>query len=337
MVHSKGLYSVKFINKLDYVSKYTIEINLRAKSSVYDSQLRLNQQRYLIKESGKDYCIIGGSVEVFNSKKLTFDVNYPFKVNEKFHNYQIDKCYIETKIINNTIYPLTITDIYLSPKTKPNIKFPLIDNLSQLIEEQNQYIMELFSEKNVSNSTLSKFLTIQQDEEINFIFKNKDPSLYYDEKNYVLYIKWLNLFDANEKEFTYEFNNGLNTLNDYYKIIVMEKPENKIFINQNFKITIKLESRNLNKKYFISLSQEALKDNDKSNEREIEIIDIIEKRIELSQKYPSNNFILICKSEFLGNVLLPKLKFLLYEDNSNKPIINVYSNLLYFNCDEKNE
>ena len=184
---------------------------------------------------------------------------------------------------------------------------------------------------------MSNFLTIQQDEEINFIFKNKDPSLYYDEKNYVLYIKWLNLFDANEKEFTYEFNNGLNTLNDYYKIIVMEKPENKIFINQNFKITIKLESRNLNKKYFISLSQEALKDNDKSNEREIEIIDIIEKRIELSQKYPSNNFILICKSEFLGNVLLPKLKFLLYEDNSNKPIINVYSNLLYFNCDEKNE
>ena len=145
MVHSKGLYSVKFINKLDYVSKYTIKINLRAKSSVYDSQLRLNQQRYLIKESGKDYCIIGGSVEVFNSKKLTFDVNYPFKVNEKFHNYQMDKCYIETKIINNTIYPLTITDIYLSPKTKPNIKFPLIDNLSQLIEEQNQYIMELFS------------------------------------------------------------------------------------------------------------------------------------------------------------------------------------------------
>ena len=140
MVHSKGLYSVKFINKLDYVSKYTIEINLRAKSSVYDSQLRLNQQRYLIKESGKDYCIIGGSVEVFNSKKLTFDVNYPFKVNEKFHNNQMDKCYIETKIINNTIYPLTITDIYLSPKTKPNIKFPLIDNLSQLIEKQNQYI-----------------------------------------------------------------------------------------------------------------------------------------------------------------------------------------------------
>ena len=57
----------------------------------------------------------------------------------------MDKCYIETKIINNTIYPLTIADIYLSPKTKPNIKFPLIDNLSQLIEKQNQYLMELFS------------------------------------------------------------------------------------------------------------------------------------------------------------------------------------------------
>ena len=85
------------------------------------------------------------------------------------------------------------------------------------------------------------------------------------------------------------------------------------------------------------MSQEALKDNDKFNDREIEIIDIIEKKIELSQKYPSNNFILICKSDFLGNVCLPKLKFNLYEENNNNPTVNIYDALLSFNFVEKEE
>lgn len=337
LIHSKTVYSVKFISKLDCVSKYTIDINLRAKSSVYDFQLQLNQQKYIIKESGKDYCIVGGSVEVFNTKKLTFDVHYPFKVNEKFHNYQMDKCYIETKIINNTIYPLTITNLYLCPKTKPEIKLPLVDDVSQLNKNQNQNLINLFSNKENITSILSNYLTLLPEEEINVIFKIEEPSFYYDEKNYTLFIKWLNLFDANEKEYIYEFNNGLNTLNDYYKINVAEKPENNIVINQNFKITLKLENKNLKKKYFVSLSPEILRDNDKATDREVEIIDIIEKKIELSQKYPSNNFILICKSDFLGNVVLPRLKFLLYEENNNDPTPYVYDSLLYFNCIEKEE
>ena len=68
----------------------------------------------------------------------------------------------------------------------------------------------------------------------------------------------------------------------------------------------------MSKKYSVSLSQESLRDNDKTSDWEIEIIDVVEKKIELSQKNPSNNFILICKSDFLGNVILPRLKFILY-------------------------
>ena len=298
----------------------------------------MNSQRYTIKDTGKDYCIVGGSVEVFNSKKLTFDVNYPFRVIEKFHNYQMNKCYIETKVINNTIYPLTITDLYLSPKskTKSGIKLPLIEDIVQLNKNRNQSLLKTFSDNENKDNILSKYLTLQSEEETNIIFKVEDPALYYDEKDYILYIKWLNLFDANEKEYCYEFSNSLNTFNDYYKITVLEKPEKNIIINQNFKITLKLESKNLSKKYSVSLSQEALRDNDKSSDREIEIIDIIEKKIELSQKNPSNNFILICKSDFLGNVILPRLKFILYEDNNN-PTPNVYDSLLHFNCVEKEE
>ena len=338
LIHRKTVYSVKFTSKLDCVSKYTIDINLRARSSVYDYQYKMNSQRYTIKDTGKDYCIVGGSVEVFNSKKLTFDVNYPFRVIEKFHNYQMNKCYIETKVINNTIYPLTITDLYLSPKskTKSGIKLPLIEDIVQLNKNRNQSLLKTFSDNENKDNILSKYLTLQSEEETNIIFKVEDPALYYDEKDYILYIKWLNLFDANEKEYCYEFSNSLNTFNDYYKITVLEKPEKNIIINQNFKITLKLESKNLNKKYSVSLSQEALRDNDKSSDREIEIIDIIEKKIELSQKNPSNNFILICKSDFLGNVILPRLKFILYEDNNN-PTPNVYDSLLHFNCVEKEE
>ena len=80
-----------------------------------------------------------------------------------------------------------------------------------------------------------------------------------------------------------------------------------------------------------------MRDNDKTYDREIEIIDIIEKKIELSQKNPSNNFILICKSDFLGNVYLPRLKFLLFEENNSIPNGQVYDALLCFNCIEKEE
>jgi hypothetical protein len=333
LIHKKTVYSVKFSRKLNDVSKYTIEINLKARSSYYDYQY--NSQKYMIKDKGKDYQVVDGCLEIFHSKKLTFDVNYPFKIYEKFHNYQMNICYIETKIANNTIYPLTLTDLYISPKSKPNIKLPVIDDLEQLNKNQNQKITKLLSGQDDNKSFLSKFLTLQQDDEANVIFKVEDPKIFYGEKIFILHIKWLNLFDCNEKNFSYEFNNRLNTFNNLYNITVVEKPEKDIVINQNFKITLKLEGKNLKKKCFVSLMQESLRDNDKFNEREIEIIDIIEKKIELSQKSPSNNFILICKSDFLGNVYLPRLKFVSLEDNSNKPNINIYDALLNFNCIEK--
>ena len=239
LIHSKNSYSVKFISNLDYVSKHTIDISLRARSSVYDYQYNINKQKFIIKESTKDYCIVDGSVEVFNTKKLTFDVHHPFKINKKFYNYQMNICYIEAKIINNTIYPLTITDLYLSPKSKTNTKINLVDDLHQLNKNLNQKLLKNCLEEN--ESILSKYLTLQPEEEANILFKIEDPSIYYDESAFILYIKWLNLFDANEKVYINEFKNELNTFNDYYKITVLDSPKRDIIQNQNFKITLKLE------------------------------------------------------------------------------------------------
>ena len=328
------VYSIKFFNRLEFASKYTILIELKVKSSTYDYQYNEAKQNNLIKDE-KDFIVDGESIEIPISKRLTFDVNYPFKIIEKFYNYQLNTCFIELKIINRTIYPLTLTDIYLIPKLSPSKKFTLVDSLQQISQNQSQNLFDFSKEPPPcppSPTPCSKYLTLQTDEEIAILFKISEPDLFYNEDKYVLNIKWLNLFDLDEKEFLYEFSNTLNTYNNYYKITVVEKPEKYIILNQNFNIILKIETKNPNKKYIISLSQEALRDNDKSNDKEIEIIDIKEKEIELNQKKTEDNFILVCKSDILGNVYLPRLKFLLYEDNNNNPTGNVFDALLSFNC-----
>ena len=335
VILDKGeVYSVKFSSNLEFSSKYSILIELKVRSATYDYQYNEAKQKNLVKDE-KDFIVDGENVEIPISKKLTFDVIYPFKVLEKFYNYQMNTCFIELKIINITIYPLTLTDLYLCPKTNTNLKLVLVDGLQEISQNQSQNLFPGINPQ--SPIPASKFLTLQPDEEVSVLFKIADPSLFLNEEKYILYINWLNLFDINEKEFNYEFSNTLNTFNNYYKITVLEKPDKNININENFKIVLKVETKNPNKKYIISLSKEALRDNDKSNDRELEIIDIKEKKIELNKITPENQFILICKSDVLGHVYLPRLKFLLYEDNNSNPTGNVFDALLSFNCVQKKE
>jgi hypothetical protein len=319
-IKPKQAHTVKMSISLDYVSKYTIDINLRTRSSAYNTQFNMLKLQGLVKDFTKEYHIVNGNVETFNNKRLTFDVNYPFKINEKFHNYQMNICYIEIRIKNNTIYPLTIYTLSLIPKSKKNLKIsdlllssskekitkiPLVQSLEEINKNENENL-----DKKIKNTFKSRLITIEPDEEINLLFKNSEPNLFGTETQYILEINWLNLFDPNPKKFTYEFNNNINTFNEYYKITVFEKPKGDIIKNQNFNVVLKLESKNPEKKYVISLNQEPLKDNDKSNDREIEIIDIIEKKIELNKEKQNGKFMLICKSDRIGNVYLPRLKFL---------------------------
>ena len=336
LLDKNEVYSMKLVCKFEFASKYTIYIELKVKSATYDYQYNEAKQKNLVKDE-KDFIVDGESVIIPISKKLTFDVIYPIKVYEKFHNYQMNTCFIELQIINISIYPLTLTDLYLNPKSKPEEKLLLVDSLQELSKNQSQ---NLFSDLNFQSKSSdfipsSKYLTLQPDEEMNVLFKITDSSLFLEEEKYILNIKWLNLFDVNEKDYIYEFSNTLNTYNNYYKITVLEKPEKNIIINENFKIILKLETKNINNNYIISLSQETLRDNDKSNDKEIEIIDITEKKIKLNKDIPQNNFVLICKSNVLGNVYLPRLKFLLYEDTKSNPTGNVFDALLTFNCIQK--
>ena len=348
-IRPKNAFSVKMEIFLDIVGKYMIDINLRVRSSAYNTLYNTLKLKGKVRDSPKEFRIVDGNVESLNNKKLTFDVNYPFKIKETFHNKQLNECFIDIKIKNNTIYPITICDLFLSPKIKKTQSSKISDillldknnnnqeiinhiPLVQTLEEinNNEFIPLDKSINNAINNT--KYTTLESDEEINLLFKITGSNIYNIEPIFILEIKWLNLFDAKIKKFLYEFPNQLNTFNKFYKISVIEKPEGNIIKGQNFYIKLKLETKNPLKKYVITLRQDIMKDDDKSSDREIEIIDIIEKKIELNSNKTFDNFMLICKSDIIGNVYLPRLKFLVLEDGGITQSGNTYDTLLFFNC-----
>jgi hypothetical protein len=264
----------------------------------------------------------------------------PFSIKERFFNINVNHCFIHIKIKNVTDNILTINDLGINLKEK-NDKMKSVKNIDDKIKmlksgnDKIKLVKSLEEIKNLGqkNENDSKYLSLQPKEELMVLFKIEDPDIYYEKSDYILYISWLKKFDFNSKLFFYDFSNTLNTFNNYFKLSIAEKPEGDIILNQNFRIVINLKTKNKNAKYNISISQEPIQDDDeKSEDREIEIIDIIEKQIELNSKVPSNNFILICKSDILGNIYLPKLKFTLTEGDKNMPIYNIYDSLLSFNC-----
>ena len=256
-------------------------------------------------------------MEFLIKKKLTFEVSNPFKIDEKYHNYPENKYLIEIIIFNCTSYTLTILDIFLTTKDNKD-KILLVEDLEEI--KCNKY---------GQNQNDSKYLSLQPEEQIIVLFEIDDGEKYKDEKKFFLNISWLHIFDFQPKIYTYEFNNIFCTYNEYYKISIKEKPNGDIFLNQNFKIILNLESKNQDKIYNINIMKEAKKN------RDIKIIEINDNNIELNPNFPSKNVILVCNSDILGNVNLPKLKFVLYEENKNILIEDFFESLISFNCVEK--
>ena len=317
-------YYIRIKYKFTIATKYYIEVKFHSTSKTYNQLYYKCKQRDMVKEETDYYKIKEGFVEYINYKKFNFDVINPIFIQEKFYNFELNICYIEILLYNSYLCPITICDLFLTTKENKEQRIKMVKNIDEI--KSNKLLND------------SKYIILEADEQLNVLFKIDDPDKFNDENSFVLNILWLKDFDFTPKTFLYEFSNNLNVYNDYYKMTVVEKPSGDIIISQNFKIVINLKTKNLKQKYLISLSQEPIKDEDKTNDREIEIIDIIEKKIELNSKTPSNNFVLICKSDILGNVYLPPLKFSLYEGDKTNPKENVYKALLSFNCisDNKN-
>ena len=332
--------SITFNSKIKTASKFQLQIHCDSTSKLYDNIYFKKKQRNLIKDSTENYCIRNNNVIFHEFQKFNFEVYNPFSIKERFFNINVNQCFIHIKIKNVTDNILTINDlgINLKEKTDKVKSVKNIDDKIKLLKSGNDKIKLVKSLEEIKNlghknENDSKYISLQPKEELMALFKIEDPDIYYEKSDYILYISWLKKFDFDSKLFLYDFSNKLNVFNNYFKLSISEKPEGDIILNQNFRIVINLKTKNKNAKYNISISQESIQDDDdKSEDREIEIIDIIEKQIELNSKVPSNNFILICKSDILGNIYLPKLKFTLTEGDKNNPIYNIYDSLLSFNC-----
>lgn len=108
-------------------------------------------------------------------------------------------------------------------------------------------------------------------------------------------------------------------INDLFSLSLIEKPKNdKIYKDEYFNIILQLTNKtqkNLKLKILY----------DKVSDRELDVIDIVEKEFELKDKM---NVTFICKSETYGNIFFPKLSVV--EENLKKTIC--YEKLFNFIC-----
>ena len=322
IIPSNTSYTINLRAPISFLGKYKLEIFFNKLSPAYDDYYYKVSQRNIVKENANNYNIIDGHVQFCDSKTFSFESFKPFKISEFFHNLEVNKSLIEIRITNIYSFPLTILDTFLTPNNNNNNeKIPLVINLEQMAKNNNKL-------------NDSKYLVLQPGEQIRILFNVNNTDLFYDTKKFTLSITWLNNFDFNKKIYIYDFKNNINSYNEYYRLVIAEKPNNDIILNQNFRIIINLIVKKYSKKFNITMNKDPT-ENNKSINKEIEIIDITEKMIELDSKIPSYNFILICKSDILGKVYLPNFKFCLYEGDKNIPIEFVYENLLTFNCISK--
>ena len=320
IIESKKYHSLKIKSRLNYPSdKYILEVTFYVYSQIFEQFFNKSKQKSALKN--KNFRVINGSFELIIKKIILFKVFNPFKIEEIFHNIDGDKCIIEVKISNVTSKQLSILDIFLTPKEKENQKIPYVQSLEEI--KCNKY-------GNIKDDT--KYLILQPEEQIIVLFEIENTLLYSDEDTFLLNISWIKYFDFITKLNIHEINNNCNTYNKYYRIAIVEKPNGDIIFNKIFKVVINLQIKNLEKIYTIYINEDKTNNDNKSDEKEIKIIYFVEKKIQLNSINSSANFTLICKSENLGSVSLPKLRFGLYEDINNSPIENYFDPSLSFNC-----
>ena len=307
----KGLTSISFKLKfiIDSIAKYLIDITMICQSKNYDNIYRKEiSSQQPIRNSTDKYKIIDGKVELNFSKRLTFETLFPVKTTERFFNNQMKECFIEETIINQSNRTLILFDMKL------------------FCQSQQSECFELINEENLTN------IIIEPNIELNVIFKISNPNIFLNEKYFILQINWGNLFDINPKKFIKNIENGIEVYNSNFTLNIVDTPEKNILENQSFKVIFSLNKKS-KKNLVIFVEIESLKDNEKSNDREIEIIDIVDKKIELTKDNPLNTFCLICKSDVLGNVTLPKIKLTIFDSHNNEQLdIYSYEKLLTFNC-----
>ena len=337
-------YSIRTKHDLKHSAKYTINVIFRTKSPFYNQVFYELKQKKNIKENHREYSVKNNEIEFKINKIFSFQVFSPFIVKEAFKLNQMKEEYlIEMNIKNPTKHLLTIPDLIITSKNKKaNIK-PVL-NLTEIQNDENGQL---------ENNT--NLFSLQPNEEVNLLFKSESNDIFLNEKYFILYIKWLDLFDFSPKVFEYEFINGLDIFNDYFIFQIVERPMGNIIQNNNFPIVFQFTKKQKNKNYAIIIKEfknnEPLSEKDdnlynnknrndstniliKNDKKEI-YIKIKEYKIEINENSPKCNVNIICRSDELGIVSFPKIHITLFEienNNENKISEYTYKDLLSFNC-----
>lgn len=145
----------------DIMCKYSLEIDIQYTSSLFTEEFLKHSANKIIKTISSHYFIEGNSSTVVKKfyKKFLFATNLPFKIKDKFINDNLEKCYLEINLINQSPYNLHITDIMLQPDTEKMSS----TSASNLISQQSGFITCLH-EKDWKN------FNIQPDEEVNIVY-----------------------------------------------------------------------------------------------------------------------------------------------------------------------
>ena len=321
-------YSIKIKNNLKKQGKYSFEVKFWTKCAFYDQQYYSLKQRARIKESNK-YKIIDNHVEYYNNKIFSFSVNVPFDIKTKFGMSRIkEEYFIEINIKNKTNYYLTIPDLIIKPKQKNNIILKPISTLEEMQLNFDGNNNNNDNNNNFLNNT--KIISLLPDEELNLLFKSSSNEIFLFEDKFILFIKWLNIFDFSPKNFEYEFKNELDIFNEYFFFQITEKPLGNIILGDNFPITIQFITKQPNQNFELTISENK---EDKKND-EMEII-IKEFKFELNKNCQKYDINIKCKSDKTGIVKFPDIIIKINEKNK-KEILGeyIYKNLLCFNCVE---
>ena len=321
-------YSIKIKNNLKKQGKYSFEVKFWTKCAFYDQQYYSLKQRARVKESNK-YKIIDNHVEYYNNKIFSFSVNDPFDIKTKFGMSRVkEEYFIEINIKNKTNYYLTIPDLIIKPKQKNNIILKPVSTLEEMQLNFDGNNNNNDNNNNFLNNT--KIISLLPDEELNLLFKSSSNEIFLFEDKFILFIKWLNIFDFSPKNFEYEFKNELDIFNEYFFFQITEKPLGNIILGDNFPIIIQFITKQPNQNFELTISE--YKDDIKNDEVEIMIK---EYKFELNKNCQKYDINIKCKSDKTGIVKFPDIIIKINEKNK-KEILGeyIYKNLLCFNCVE---
>ena len=317
-------YSIKIKNNLKKQGKYSFEVKFWTKCAFYDQQYYSLKQRARVKESNK-YKIIDNHVEYYNNKIFSFNVNDPFDIKTKFKMNKVKEGYFIELNIKNIVKLLRI----IKPKQKNNI---FLKPISTLEEMQLNYdginIDNINKNDNFLNNT--KIISLQPDEELNLLFKSSSKEIFLFEEKFIVFIKWLNIFDFSPKNFEYEFKNELDIFNEYFFFLITERPLGNIILGDNFPVIFQFINKQPSRDFELTISEY----NEDKKDDEVDII-IKEYQFELNEKCQKYDINIKCKSDKTGFMKFPDIIVKLKDKNKNEILGEyIYKNLMYFNCIE---